>query len=58
MIACPDSVACARACLFGDESQQRIVPQLMHRRRCSQRSPVFRHSSQPAMAGGSSVIAI
>jgi hypothetical protein len=34
------------------------VPQLMHRRRCSHRSPVFRHSSQPAIVGGSSVIAI
>jgi hypothetical protein len=43
---------------LGDESQQRIVPQLVHMRRCTQWSPVFRHSSQPAIVGGSAVVVI
>ena len=40
----------------GEESQQPIFPQVWHIRRCIQRSPVFRHSSQPAMSSGGSRI--
>jgi hypothetical protein len=57
MIGCADSCACALACRFGDESQQRMVPQVMHMRRCSQPSPVFKHSSQPSIDAGSFVTA-
>src|SRR6266446_1724454 len=38
---------CLVACLFFDESQQPTWPQAKQSRRCTQRSPVFRHSSQP-----------
>ena len=54
-ITWPDSAACTRACLFGDESQQPIFPQVMHMRRCTQRLPILRQSSQPAIEAGSSV---
>ena len=41
-----------------DASQQPILPQVMHMRRCTQRLPIFRHSSQPAIDEGSVVTAI
>ena len=37
------------ACLFGDESQHPIAPQVWHIRRCLHGEPSFRHSSHPAM---------
>ena len=52
------SAACLRAWRFGDASQQPILPQVMHMRRCTQRLPIFRHSSQPAIDDGSVVTAI
>jgi hypothetical protein len=36
--------------LFFDESQQRTPPHVMHVRRCTHVSPIFRQSSQPAAA--------
>ena len=39
-----------------EESQQPIFPQLWHIRRCTQRLPIFKHSSQPAMSAGGSRI--
>src|SRR5579862_1415378 len=58
MTGWPASPACRRACRFGDSSQQPILPQLMHIRRCTQLLPIFRHSSQPSMGRGSSVTVI
>jgi hypothetical protein len=58
MIGCPLAPACAVACLFGDESQQPIFPHVIHMRRCTQRLPIFRHSSQPAIVSGSDVTSI
>lgn len=45
------------ACLFGEESQQPMCPQLRQRRRCTHWLPVARHSWQPCgvNAGGSAV---
>src|SRR5262245_13670532 len=54
-IGWPLSALCALACLFGDESQQPIFPQVMHIRRCTQALPIFRHSSQPAIFSGSEI---
>jgi hypothetical protein len=42
---------CLVACLFLDESQQPTWPQIRHMRRCTQRSPVWRQSSQPLALG-------
>src|SRR5439155_19927713 len=39
---------CRVACLPGELSQQPTCPHVRHRRRCTQRPPVARHSSQPA----------
>src|SRR6266478_147532 len=39
---------CAVACRFGELSQQPTWPQDMHSRRCTQRPPVLRQSSQPS----------
>jgi len=58
MIGWPLSFACAVAWRFGDESQQPIFPQVMHMRRWTQGLPIFRHSSQPAIASGSFVTSI
>ena len=58
MIGCPDSAACLLACWFCELSQQRIVPHIMHMRRCIQVPPIFRHSSQPAIVFGGSVTRI
>ena len=41
----------ARACLFFEESQQPTCPHVRHSRRCTQRSPIFRQSSQPRELG-------
>lgn len=38
---------CFVACLFGDESQQPMCPQLKHKRKWTHREPVCRHSSHP-----------
>jgi hypothetical protein len=37
---------CLVACLFFEESQQPIWPQIRHKRKCSQRSPIATHSGQ------------
>src|SRR2546429_1650366 len=42
---------CFVACLFFEESQQPTWPQVKHRRRCTQLSPILRHSSQPSLFG-------
>src|SRR6202022_1188060 len=42
---------CLVACLFFDESQHPTWPQTSHSRRCTQVSPIFRHSSQPLVCG-------
>src|SRR6266545_6362123 len=55
MIGWPLSRSCAVACLFGDESQQPILPHVMHMRRCTQPLPIFKHSSQPSIFSGSAV---
>jgi len=34
-----------------EESQQPTWPQLKHSRKCTQLSPIFRHSSQPLVFG-------
>ena len=52
------SCACLLACLFGEESQQPILPHVWHMRRCIQSLPIFRHSSQPAIRAGGSRISI
>jgi hypothetical protein len=41
--------------LFGEESQQPILPHVKHMRRWTQPLPIFRHSSQPSIVSGSSV---
>src|ERR1051326_1116961 len=58
MIGWLSSRKCALACLLGDESQHPIFPQVMHMRRCTQRLPVFKHSTQPGMISGTSMISI
>src|SRR5580658_9771776 len=47
MMGCLTAWKCFVACLFFDESQQPTWPHSRHMRRCTQRSPSFRHSSQP-----------
>ena len=42
---------CLVACLFLELSQQPTWPQVRHRRRCTQVSPMARHSSQPSPLG-------
>src|SRR5260370_6530365 len=50
-MGCPVAWKCLVACLFFDESQQPTCPQLSQSRRCTQVSPIFRHSSQPFVRG-------
>src|SRR2546423_1545553 len=50
-IGCAVARACFVACLFLDESQQPTCPQLSQSRRCTQVSPILRHSSQPFVFG-------
>src|SRR3981081_4321055 len=38
---------CLVACLFGESSQHPTCPQVRQRRRCTQLSPLLRHSSHP-----------
>src|SRR4029077_12401554 len=42
---------CFVACLLMESSQQPTWPQLRQRRRWTQGSPLFRHSSQPSALG-------
>src|SRR6186713_1271607 len=51
MIGWPVAWKCLVACLFGELSQQPTWPQVRQSRRCTQREPVFRHSSQPSALG-------
>jgi hypothetical protein len=52
-IGCPSLAAWARACRFGDESQQPTWPQVKQSLRCTQSEPEARHSAQPAGVSGS-----
>src|ERR1700710_2471663 len=54
MIGCPIDLKCAVACLPSELSQQPTWPQVWHIRRCTQRIPNCRHSSQPSTSSGSS----
>src|SRR5215204_3920050 len=47
MIGWPLAWKCLVACLFFEESQQPTWPQMRQSRRCTQLSPLCRHSSQP-----------
>src|ERR1700733_15071639 len=47
MTGCLVAWKCFVACLFLDESQQPTWPQFRHSRRCTQVSPISRHSLQP-----------
>src|SRR5438477_8760722 len=47
---------CLVACLFFDWSQQPTWPHDEHIRRCTQVSPIFKHSSQPLVLGLTSLI--
>src|SRR6185369_7042027 len=49
---------CLVACLFFDESQQPTWPHSRQRRRCTQRSPISRHSLQPFPLGFTSRISL
>src|SRR6266550_1701727 len=51
MTGWPVAWKCLVACLFLEQSQQPTWPQVKHRRRCTHRSPVARHSSQPSELG-------
>src|SRR5436190_5790413 len=41
----------AVACLLGESSQQPTCPHVLQMRKCSQRLPLLRHSSQPSALG-------
>src|SRR4051812_15648430 len=47
MIGCSEPWAWAVACLLGESSQQPTWPHSRQMRRCTQRPPIFRQSSQP-----------
>src|SRR5260370_36456439 len=51
MIGWPDDKICSLACRLGDESQQPTWPQVRHRRKCTQREPILKHSSHPFALG-------
>src|SRR4030081_768910 len=51
MMGWPVARKCFVACLFFDESQHPTWPQTSHSRRCTQVSPIFRHSSHPFECG-------
>src|ERR1700722_18457103 len=51
MIGCFVAWKCLVACRLGEESQQPTWPQVRQSRRCTQGSPVLRHSSQPSALG-------
>ena len=56
MIGCPVAWKCFVACLFFELSQHPTCPQVMHMRRWTHVSPVFRQSSQPFEPGFTSWI--
>src|SRR5438270_8151113 len=47
----PVAWKCFVACLFLEESQQPTWPHVRQSRRCTQSSPIARHSSQPSVLG-------
>src|SRR5580692_6741306 len=47
MMGCLVLWKCFVACLFLELSQQPTWPHSRHNRRCTQGSPIFKHSSQP-----------
>src|SRR5712664_67358 len=51
MIACLELRKCLRAWRFLESSQQPTCPQVLHKRRCTQVSPMARHSWQPSPPG-------
>src|SRR5258708_40219487 len=51
MTGWPLAWKCFVACLFLEESQQPTWPHVRQSRRCTQRSPAARHSSQPLELG-------
>src|SRR5438876_402265 len=51
MTGWPLAWKCFVACLFLEESQQPTWPHVRQSRRCTHRSPVARHSSQPSELG-------
>src|SRR5262249_22039319 len=51
MIGCRVLWKCLVACLFFELSQQPTWPQVMHSRRWTHRSPIFRQSPQPVELG-------
>src|SRR4051812_18457476 len=53
MIGCRVEWKCFVACLFFESSQQPTCPHSRQSRRCTQVSPVLRHSSQPSVFGRS-----
>jgi RNA polymerase sigma-70 factor, ECF subfamily len=55
-MGCPLDRACLVACLFGDESQQPMWPQVMHSRRWTHHAPMRKQSSQPSADGVTSRI--
>src|SRR5262245_62385804 len=58
MTGCPVAFACAVAWRFGELSQQRIRPQLVHRRRCTHQPSTSRQSSHPGISAGTSANSI
>src|SRR4029077_7198512 len=51
MMGCLTWWKCLVACLFFEESQQPTCPHSRHSRRCTQVSPISRHSLQPLPLG-------
>jgi hypothetical protein len=51
MIACLDLRKCLRAWRFFESSQHPTCPHVLHKRRCTQVSPIARHSWQPFPLG-------
>src|SRR5689334_20748550 len=50
-MGCRVAWKCFVACLFFDESQHPTCPHSRHIRRCTHRSPIWRHSSHPFVLG-------
>jgi hypothetical protein len=57
MTGCRVAWKCRVACRFGESSQHPTWPQVRHKRRCTQREPIFRHSSHPSALGVTSRMA-
>jgi hypothetical protein len=53
MMGCDVAWKCFRACRFFESSQHPTCPQVRQTRRCTQVSPIRRHSAQPRDVGRS-----